>query len=166
MNILSIHEQAHVLHANFHNIWFTYAFMQQRQGYVKVFLHITGTHSTKSRAIFSCDQAALWKVQSVRTSVGPSVCPSVTPFSPFRGQRSKVKVTEPQTQFIRFRTVTPVWIDIWWWNVAQRLMLLKGGALSFSMSSTKFQGHTAKKIKVTWDQKNHRFWPKLGVSGL
>ena len=28
----------------------------------------------------SCDQAALWMVQSVHPSVHPSVCPSVTPF--------------------------------------------------------------------------------------
>ena len=34
------------------------------------------------RPIFSCDQAALWMVQSVRLSVRPSVCPSVTPFYP------------------------------------------------------------------------------------
>ena len=30
-------------------------------------------------SIFSCDQAALWMVQSVRLSVCPSVCPSVRP---------------------------------------------------------------------------------------
>ena len=30
------------------------------------------------------------------------------------GQRSKVKVTEVNTQLSRFRTVTPVWINIWW----------------------------------------------------
>ena len=33
-----------------------------------------------------------------------------------QGQRSKVKVTEVMTPFSRFRTVTPVWIHIWWWN--------------------------------------------------
>ena len=99
----------------------------------------------------SCDQAALWMVQSVR----PSVCLSVTPFSlcshhriimkfsgvitndksdvhaKGQGQRSKVKVTEVKTQFRRFRTVTPVWIDIWWWNYAQTLMFLRRGALLF-----------------------------------
>ena len=31
-----------------------------------------------------------------------------------QGQRSKVKVTEVTTQLNRFRTITPVWIDIWW----------------------------------------------------
>ena len=85
----------------------------------------------------------------------PSVCPSVTPFSlcyPNRiimkfsgvitndwskvhakgqGQRSKVKVTEVKTQLNRFRTVTPVWIHIWWWNDAHSLMLLRRGALLF-----------------------------------
>ena len=96
--------------------------------------------------LFSCDQAAIWLVQSVRPSVRLSVClsvcPSVTPFSPcshdciimkFSGvitmvrsdvhakgqvQRSKVKVTEVNTQLSRFRTLTPVWIHIRQWNHA------------------------------------------------
>ena len=46
-----------------------------------------------------------------------------------QGQRSKVKVTEVNTQLSLFRTVTPVWIHIWWWNDAQSLMLLRRGAL-------------------------------------
>ena len=46
-----------------------------------------------------------------------------------QGQRSKVKVTEVTTQLNRFRTVTPVWIHIWWWNDAYSLMLLRRGAL-------------------------------------
>ena len=84
--------------------------------------------------VFSCNQAAL------RMAI--SVCPSVTPFwqcshhriimkfsgvitndtsdvhAKGQGQRSKVKVTEVMTPFSRFRTVTPVWIHIWWWNDA------------------------------------------------
>ena len=92
--------------------------------------------------IFSCDQAALQMVFSVCLSVRPSVCPSVclsvTPFwlcshhriimkfsgvitndqskvhAKGQGLRSKVKVTEVTTQLNRFRTVTPVCIDIWW----------------------------------------------------
>ena len=48
-----------------------------------------------------------------------------------RGQTSKVKVTEVKTQFSHFRTVTPVLIDIWGWNDAQSLMLLRRGALLF-----------------------------------
>ena len=63
-----------------------------------------------------------------------------------QGQRSKVKVTEVTTQLNRFRTVTQVWIHIWLWNDAYSLMLLRRGALLFSSSSIKFQGHTALKI--------------------
>ena len=94
-------------------------------------------------------------VFSVRLSVCPSVPPSVTPFrlcshhriimkfSGFitkdqskvhakgQGQRSKVKVTETTTQLKRFRTVTLVWIHIWWRNDTYSLMLLRGGALWF-----------------------------------
>ena len=48
-----------------------------------------------------------------------------------QGQRSKVKVTEVKTQLNHFRTVTPVWIHIWWWNDAQSLMVLRRDSLSF-----------------------------------
>ena len=105
---------------------------------------------------FSCDQAALWMAfPSVRPSVRPPVCPSVTPFSLCshhhiimkftgiitndrsdvhargQGQRSKVKVTEVLTTLSSFRTVTPGSINIWWWNDAQSLMLLRRGVLLF-----------------------------------
>ena len=53
-----------------------------------------------------------------------------------QGQRSKVKVTEVTTQLNCFRTVTPVWIHIWWWNDAYSLMLLRRGALLF-LAATK-----------------------------
>ena len=105
---------------------------------------------------------------SVCLSVRPSVRLSVTPFSPCshhhiimkfsgvitndksdvhakgQGQRSKVKVTEVNTQLNRFRTVTLVWIHIWWWNDAYSLMMLRRGALLF-FKVIKFQGHTALK---------------------
>ena len=61
------------------------------------------------------------------------------------GQRSNVKVTEAMTPLSRFRTVTPVWIHIWWWNDTQSWMLLRRAALLFSRSFVTFQGHTAKK---------------------
>ena len=136
--------------------------------------------------IFSCDQAALWMVQSVRLSVRPSVCPSVrlsvTPFSlcshhriimkfsgvitsdksdvhaKGQGQRSKVKVTEVTTQLNRFRTVTPVWIHIWWWNDAYSLTMLRRGALLFLK--------VIRQISRSHGSKNRRIWPRLGVSGL
>ena len=148
--------------------------------------------------IFSCDQAALWMVPtvrpSVRLSVRLSVCshetpllwlvfrPSVTPFwlcfhhriimkfsgvfasdrsdvhAKSQGQRSKVKVTEVTTQLNRFRTVTPVWIHIWWWNDAYSLIMLRKGALlSFKV---------IRQISRSHGSKYHRIWPRLGVSGL
>ena len=137
-------------------------------------------------SIFSCDQAALQMVfsicPSVRLSVCLSVCLSVTPFwlcshhriimkfsgvitndkskvhAKVQGQRSKVKVTEVTTQLNRFRTVTPVWIHIWWWNDAYSLMLFRRGALLFFK--------VIPQIARSHGSKNHRIWPKLGVSGL
>ena len=147
-----------------------------------------GRHSTDCifRCIFSCDQAALQMVfsvcPSVRLSVCPSVCLSVTPvwlcshhciimkFSGVitndqskvhakgQGQRSKVKVTEVTTQLNCFRTVTPVWIHIWWWNDAYSLMLLRRGALLFFK--------VIRQISRSHGSKNRRIWPRLGVSGL
>ena len=136
--------------------------------------------------VFSCDQAALWMVQSVRPSVclsvRPSVCLSVTPFwlcshhpiimkfsgvitsdksdvhAKGQGQRSKVKVTEVTTQLYRFRTVTPVWIHVWWWNDAYSLIMLRRGALLFFKVICQ--------ISRSHGSKNCRIWPRLGVSGL
>ena len=136
--------------------------------------------------VFSCDQAAIWLVQSVRLSVCLSVCPSVrpsvTPFSPCshhhiimkfsgvitmvrsdvhakgQGQRSKVKVTEVNTQLSRFRTVTPVWIHIWQWNHAHSWKQHRRGALLFFK--------VIRQISRSHGSKNRRIWPRLGVSGL
>ena len=136
--------------------------------------------------VFSCDQAALWMVQSVCPSVRPSVCLSVclsvTPFwlcshhpiimkfsgvitsdksdvhAKGQGQRSKVKVTEVTTQLNRFRTVTPVWIHIWWWNDAYSLMMLGRGALLFLK--------VIRQISRSHGSKKRLIWPRLGVSGL
>ena len=123
---------------------------------------------------------------SVRLSVCPSVrlsvCPSVTPFwlcshhriimkfsgvitndqskvhAKGQGQRSKVKVTEVTTQLNRFRTVTRVWIHIWWWNDAYSLIVLRRGALLFFK--------VIRQISRSHGSKNRRLWPRLGVSGL
>ena len=52
------------------------------------------------------------------------------------------------TRFERFRTVAQVWIHRWLWNDAQSLTWYRRGALFFSRSSIKFQGHTGQK-KIT-----------------
>ena len=46
-------------------------------------------------------------------------------------KRSKVKVTEVNTQLSRFRTLTPVWIHIWHWNHAHSWKQHRRGALLF-----------------------------------
>ena len=133
---------------------------------------------TQSFDVFSCDQAALRTLISVRLSV----CPSVTPFwqcschriilkfsrlitidrrdvhAKGQGQRSKVKVTEVMTLFSHFRTVTPVWIHIWQWNDAQSLMLLRRVALLFFK--------VIRQISRSHGSENRRIWPRLSVSGL
>ena len=119
---------------------------------------------------------------SVCLSVRPSVRPSVTPFwlcshhrivmkfsgvitsdrsdvhAKDQGQKSKVKVTEVTTQLYRFRTVTPVWIHIWWWNDAYSLIMLRRGALLFFKVICR--------ISRSHGSKNRPIWPRLGVSGL
>ena len=115
-------------------------------------------------------------------SVCLSVCPSVTPFwlcshhriimkfsgvvtndksdvhAKGQGQRSKVKVTEVNSQLSRFLTVTPAWIQISWSNDAQRLILLRRGALLFFK--------VILQISRSHSSKNRRIWPRLGISGL
>ena len=127
-----------------------------------------------------------WFSPSVRPSVRPSVCLSVrlsvTPFwlcshhpiimkfsgvitsdksdvhAKGQGQRSKVKVTEVTTQLNRFRTVTPVWIHIWWWDDAYSLIMLRRGALLFFK--------VIRQISRSHGSKKRQIWPRLGVSGL
>ena len=101
----------------------------------------------------------------------PSVCPSVChtfftmfppsyhheisrsyyqwqKWHPCKRSRSKVKVTEVNTQFSRFRAVTPLWIHIWWWNDAQSLMLLRTPEQHQERCPIVFQGHPSN-LKVT-----------------
>ena len=127
--------------------------------------------------IFSSDQAALWTVFSVRPSVCLSVCHTfLTMFPssyrheifrsyfqwpkwrPCKRSRSEVKVTKVTTQLNSFRTVTPVWIHIWWWNHAYGLMILRRGALLFLK--------VIRQISRSHNSKKRRVWPRLGVSGL
>ena len=128
----------------------------QQSKFFILFMQYSHNSTKYTFHIFSCDQAALWMVFSVHLSV----CLSVTPFwlcfhhciimkfsgvitndkndipAKGQGQRSKVKVTEVNTQLNRFRTVTPVWIHIWWRNGAYSLMMLRRGALVF-LAATK-----------------------------
>ena len=85
-------------------------------------------------------------------------CPIV-----FHGHPSNFKVTRLSkssnlTQIGRFRTVTPVWIHRWLWNVAQSLKQQRRDTLLFSK--------VIHQISRSHGTKHHRFWPKLGVSGL
>ena len=75
-----------------------------------------------------------------------------------QGQRSKVNVTEVNTQLSHFRTLTPVWIHIWLWNHAHSWKQHRRGALSFFKVICQ--------ISRSHGSKNHRIWPRLGVSGL
>ena len=62
------------------------------------------------------------------------------------------------TQIGRFRTLTPVWIHRWLWNVTQSLKQQRRDALLFSK--------VIHEISRSHGTKHHRFWPKLGVSEL
>ena len=75
-----------------------------------------------------------------------------------QGQSFKVQVTQVTTQLNGFRTVTPVWIHIWWWNHAYGLMILRRGALLFFK--------VIRQISRSHSSKKHRIWPRLGFSGL
>ena len=122
-----------------------------------------------------------WFSPSVCPSVRPSVCLSVTPFSPCshhriimkfsgviimvrsdvhakgQGQRSKVKVTEVNTQLSRFRTLTPVWIHIWQWNHAHSWKQHRRGALLFFK--------VIRQISRSHGSKNCRIWPRVTQIG-
>ena len=69
-----------------------------------------------------------------------------------QGQRSKVKVTEVNTQLNRFRTVTLVWIHIWWWNDANSLMMFRRGALLF--------WKVIRQISRSHGSKKRSIWPR------
>ena len=100
---------------------------------------IQSWHCRKVRAdIFSCDQAALWMIQSVRRSARISFTPFslcsqhriIMQFSGIitidrsddhtkgQGQRLKSQRSNVLTQFGRLWTVTRVWMHRWLWNDA------------------------------------------------
>ena len=150
--------------------------------YIKCAIQTSVCLSVLHTFLAATKQLYEWYFLSVRLSVRPSVCLSVTPFwlcshhriimkfsgvittdqgnvhTKGQGQRSKVKVTEVTSQLSRFRTVTPVSIHIWWWNDIYCLMLLRRGALLFfRVIHQSSRSHNAK---------NCRIWPRLAVSGL
>ena len=107
---------------------------------------------------FSCDQAALWMVFSVRRSVCPSVRPSVTPFWLCSHHRIIMKFSGVISKDMGKVHAFPVWSHIWWRNDEYSLMLLRRVALLFF----KF----IRQISRSHGSKNRRIWPRLGVSGL
>ena len=149
------------------------------------FCYVPASKSNKDNVVWflaATKQLYDWFSPSVRPSVCPSVRLSVTPFSPCshhriiikfsgvitmvksdvhakgQGQRSKVKVTEVNTQLSCFRTLTPVWIHIWQWNHAHSWKQHRRGALLFFK--------VIHQISRSHGSKNRRIWPRLGVSGL
>ena len=135
------------------------------------------THD-KNQSIFSCDEAALWMVQSVRPSVRPSACPSVghtffilfpsshhheivsnyyhwQKWCPCKRPRSKVKGNVVKTQFSRLRIVTPVLIPIRRWSDARSLIWHRTGVLLFF--------RVIRQILRSHGTQNHQFWSELGV---
>ena len=136
--------------ANHHSVWFDFRDLN------KCYIQIEQWCSNYMGYISSYNQAPLRTRQSVGLSVRLSVCVSVClsvclsvkPFSQWSSHRiiilpmtklmsmKKVKVRGQRWRSQRsksnhFRTVTPVWIHIWWWNDAQSLMLLRRGTLLF-----------------------------------
>ena len=77
---------------------------------------------------------------------------------PSKRSRSKVKVTEVNTQLSRIRTLTPVCIHIWHWNHAYSWKKHRRGALLFFK--------VIRQISRSQGSKNRRIWPRLEVSGL
>ena len=160
------------------NLWFVLSYLIKyvHNSIISDF-SIFGIH----RVIFSCDQAALQMVFSVCLSVCLSVRLSVChtfftmfpssyhheifrsyyhgqKWCPCKRSRSKVKVTEVNTQLSRFRTLTPVWIHIWQWNHAHSWKQHRRGALLFFK--------VIRQISRSHGSKNRQIWPRLSVSGL
>ena len=117
---------------------------------------------------FSCDQAALRTLLSVRLSVclwhifyNVSLIVSSWNFQKWlpltkvmsmqkvkvRGRRSRSQ--RSKTQVINFRTVTPVWVHIWQWNNALSLMWHKRDALLlFKVVRQNSRPHGTKKSPI------------------
>ena len=93
-----------------------------------------------------------------KLEVAQKRCPIVFEGHPSNFKVAQLKKSSNLTQIRRFRTVTPVWIHQWLWNVAQSLKQQRRDALLFSK--------IIHQISRSHGTKHHRFWPKLGISGL
>ena len=138
-------------------------------------LHSYGVSSKACLFLAATKQLYEWFSPSVRPSVRPSVCLSVRPsvchtfltmfpssyhheifrsyyqwqkWRPCKRSRSEVKGQghRGHDPNFRFRTVTPVWIHIWWWNDTYSLMLLRRGALLFFKVIRQISGSHGAKI--------------------
>ena len=181
-NSIALTHRYDLLYLHFYNSGPTYATPISQYTINQAFhwSFVFGSHNQPFLA--ATKQLYKWYFPSVCLSVCPSVRLSVTPFwlcshhriimkfsgvitsdrsdvhAKGQGQRSKVKVTEVTTQLYRFRTVTPVWIHVWWWNDAYSLIMLRRGALLFFKVICQ--------ISRSHGSKNRRIWPRLGDSGL
>ena len=156
-----------------------FVFPENISGCNGLILIIVLSHSAVPLFLAATKQLYKWYFPSVCLSVCLSVChtfftmfPSSYHHEIFRsyyhgqkwcpcksqGQRSKVKVTEVNTQLSRFRILTPVWIHIWQWNHAHSWKQHRRGALLFFK--------VIRQISRSHGSKNRRIWPRLGVSGL
>ena len=55
----------------------------------------------------------------------------------------KMSRSEVKSQLSHFRTITPVWFHIWWWNDAQSSMLFRRGALlTFKVICQNWRSHS------------------------
>ena len=78
-----------------------------------------------------------------KLEVAQKRCPIVFQGHTSNGKVTRLKKSSILTQIGHFRTVTPVWIHQWLWNVAQSLKQHRRDALR---SSIKFQGHTVQNV--------------------
>ena len=163
---------------DFRHDWAILGPLADKNTWKGVLLELPASEKFSGLFLAATKQLYEWFSPSVRLSVRPSVTPFwlcshhriIMKFSGVitsdksdvhakgQGQRSKVKVTEVTTPLNRFRTVTPVWIHICWWNDAYSLIMLRRGALLFFK--------VIRQISRSHGSKNRRIWPRLGVSGL
>ena len=144
------------------------AFKSLRFALFKVMCQIWRTHGSKNHGFFYPNWAFPDCISSLESpmatkwctklEVALKRCPNVFQCHPSNFKVTRLKKSSNLTQIGRFRTVTPVWIHWWLWNVAQSLKQRRRDALLFAK--------VIHQISRSHGTKHHRFWPKLDVSGL